>query len=402
MVTLANVRDDVDEILPGVVADRRHLHEHPELGFEEVETAKFVAERLQALGVEDIRTEVNVTGVTGLIRGTGSGPGKDKVVLVRADMDALPIHEENDVAYKSQNDGVMHACGHDAHTAMLLGVARVLMDRRDRFAGTVKVLFQPSEEAGEGGAKGMIEQGVLEDPHVDACLGLHVSSGMPTGRIEVMDGPKSAAADEFEITIQGQGGHGAYPHESVDPVAVGAQIVVAMQTLVSRETDPIDRAVVSVCAFHSGGAFNVIPDTAMLGGTVRTFDAGTRDRMEDRIRALAGGIAEAMRASVSIRYRRGYPSVVNDPAMSDIVRAAAREAVGEDNLGEAKPGMGAEDFSYFALERPSCFFNVGTGSPEKDSEWPHHHPRFDLDEDGMAAGIATMATAVVKYLNEDA
>jgi amidohydrolase len=401
MVTLANVRDDVDEILPGVVADRRHLHEHPELGFEEFETAKFVAERLEALGVEDIRTEINVTGVTGLIRGTGTGPGADRCVLVRADMDALPIHEENQVDYKSQNDGVMHACGHDAHTAMLLGVARVLTDRRDTFAGTVKVLFQPSEEAGDGGAKGMIEQGVLENPHVDACLGLHVTSSLPTGRIEVMNGAKSAAADEFEITIQGMGGHGAYPHECVDPVAVGAQIVVAMQTLVSRETDPIDRAVVSVCAFHAGEAFNVIPDTAMLGGTVRTFDAETRDRMETRIRDLVGGIAQAMRASVSIRYRRGYPSVVNDPAMADVVREAAREAVGEDDLGEAKPGMGAEDFSYFALERPSCFFNVGTGSSDRDSEWPHHHPRFDIDEDGMAAGIATMATAVVKYLNQD-
>lgn len=400
MVTTANVRDDVDEILPGVVADRRHLHENPELGFEEFETAKFVAERLAALGVEDIRTEVNVTGVTGLIKGTGSGPGKDRVVLVRADMDALPIQEENAVDYKSKNAGKMHACGHDAHTAILLGTARVLMDRRDQFAGTVKVLFQPSEEAGEGGAKGMIEQGVMEDPHVDACLGLHVSSGLATGRISVMDGPKSAAADEFQITIQGKGGHGAYPHECVDPVAVGSQIVVAMQTLVSRETDPIDRAVVSVCAFHAGGAFNVIPDTAMLGGTVRTFDAETRDRMETRIRELAGGVAEAMGASVEIRYRRGYPSVVNDPAMSNIVREAAREAVGEDNVEEAKPGMGAEDFSYFALERPSCFFNVGTGSPDKDTEWPHHHPRFDLDEDGMAAGIATMTTAVVKYLNE--
>jgi amidohydrolase len=400
MVTLANVRDDVDEILPGVVADRRHLHEHPELGFEEFETAKFVAERLAALGVEDIRTEVNVTGFTGLIKGTGSGPGKDRVVLVRADMDALPIHEENAVDYTSKYAGKMHACGHDAHTAILLGTARVLMDRRDQFAGTVKVLFQPSEEAGEGGAKGMIEQGVLEDPHVDTCLGLHVSSGLATGRISVMDGPKSAAADEFQITIQGKGGHGAYPHECVDPVAVGAQIVVAMQTLVSRETDPIDRAVVSVCAFHAGGAFNVIPDTAMLGGTGRTFDAEPRDKLDTRIHALATGIAEAMGATVDIRYRRGYPSVVNDPAMSDIVRAAAREAVGDDNVEEAKPGMGAEDFSYFALERPSCFFNVGTGSADKDTEWPHHHPRFDLDEDGMAAGIATMTTAVVKYLNQ--
>jgi amidohydrolase len=401
MVTLANVRDDVDEILPGVVADRRHLHEHPELGFEEFETAKFVAERLAALGVEDIRTEVNVTGVTGLIRGTGTGSA-DRCVLVRADMDALPIQEANAVDYRSQNDGVMHACGHDAHTAMLLGTARVLMDRRDQFAGTVKVLFQPSEEAGEGGAKGMIEQGVMEDPHVDACLGLHVSSNLGTGRISLMAGPKSAAADEFEITIQGKGGHGAYPHECVDPVAVGAQIIVALQTLVSREVDPIDRAVVSTCAFHAGEAFNVIPDTAMLGGTVRTFDAETRDKLDTRIHELASGVAGAMGASVRIRYRRGYPSVVNDAAMTELVRAAAIEAVGEDNVEEAKPGMGAEDFSYFALERPGCFFNVGTGSPEKDSEWPHHHPRFDLDEDGMVAGIATMTTAVVRYLNEGA
>jgi amidohydrolase len=402
MVILANVRDDVDEILPGVVADRRYLHENPELGFQEFNTAKFVAERLQALGVEDIRTEINVTGVTGLIRGTGTGPGKDRVILVRADMDALPILEENAVDYKSKNDGVMHACGHDAHTSMLLGTARVLMSRRDQFAGTVKLLFQPSEEAGDGGAKGMIEQGVMENPHVDACLGLHVSSRHDTGIISVMDGPKSAAADEFEITIQGQGGHGAYPHGCVDPVAVGAQIVVALQTLVSREVDPIDRAVVSTCAFHAGEAFNVIPDTAMLGGTVRTFDAETRDKLDTRIHELATGIAEAMRASVKIRYRRGYPSVVNDPAMANIVREAARETVGEEHLEEATPGMGAEDFSYFALERPGCFFNVGTGNAAKDTQWSHHHPRFDLDEDGMAAGIATMATAVVKYLNEGA
>jgi amidohydrolase len=398
MLTLPDIRADVDKILPGVVADRRHLHEHPELGFEEFETAKFVAERLAALGVEDIRTGINVTGVTGLIRGTAEGPGRDRCVLVRADMDALPIQEENQVDYRSKNDGVMHACGHDAHTSMLLGVARVLMDRRDQFAGTVKLLFQPSEEAYDGGAKGMIEQGVMEDPHVDGCLGLHVSSRIATGRIAVMDVAKSAAADEFELTIQGKGGHGAYPHTTVDPVLVGAQIVVALQTLVSREVDPIDRAVVSACAFHAGEAFNVIPDTATIGGTVRTFKAETRDLLDTRIHALVTGIAEAMGASVSIRYRRGYPSVVNDPRMANIVRDAARAALGEENLEEATPGMGAEDFSYFAQERPGCFFNVGTGNPEKDSEWSHHHPRFDIDEDGMAAGIATMATAVMLFL----
>ena len=401
MLTLANIREDADEILPGVVADRRYLHEHPELGFQEFNTAKFVTERLQALGVEDIRTGVNVTGVTGLIRGTGTGPGKDAVVLVRADMDALPILEENEVDYRSQNDGVMHACGHDAHTSMLLGVARLLMDRRDQFAGMVKILFQPSEEAGPGGAKGMIEQGVLEDPHVDAVFGLHVSSRLDTGKISVGDGPIMAAADAFRITVQGKGGHGAYPHGSVDPVAIGSHIVVALQTLVSREVDPTDKAVVSVCAFNAGDAFNVIPDTAMLGGTVRTFLPETRDLLEQRVNELASGIAEAMGATVTVEYRRGYPSVVNDEAMADIVRDAAREVVGEDNLEMGKPRMGAEDFSYFALERPGCFFNVGTGSDTKDTKWSHHHPRFNVDEDGMAQGIATMATAVVKFLGRE-
>jgi len=399
MVTLASVREDVDEILPGVVADRRYLHENPELGFQEFNTAKFVAERLQALGVEDIRTGVNITGVTGIIRGTADGPGKDRVVLARADMDALPIQEENEVDYRSKNDGVMHACGHDAHTAMLLGTARVLMDRRDQFAGTVKVLFQPSEEAGEGGAIGMIREGVLEDPHVDACFGLHVSSRLPTGKISVATGPLNAAADEFRITIQGKGGHGAYPHLCVDPVLIGSHIVVALQTLVSREVDPTDKAVVSVCAFKAGDAFNVIPDTAMIGGTVRTFDPETRDLLDRRIHELVTGIATAMGGSVDIAYRRGYPPVVNDEAMAEIVREGAREVVGEENVEVGKPKMGAEDFSYFAIERPGCFFNVGTGNPEKDSEWSHHHPRFNIDEDGMAYGIATMATTLVKFLS---
>lgn len=400
MAALAKVREDADEILPGVVADRRYLHENPELSFQEFNTAKFVAERLEALGVEDIRTGINVTGVTGLIRGTGNGPGKDAVVLVRADMDALPILEQNAVEYVSKNEGVMHACGHDAHTAILLGVTRLLIGRKEQFSGTVKVLFQPSEEAGPGGARGMIEEGVLEDPHVDAVLGLHVSSKLDTGRISVGDGPIMAAADSFKITVQGRGGHGAYPHTAVDPVLIGSHIVVALQTLVSREVDPTDKAVVSVCAFKAGEAFNVIPDTAMLGGTVRTFVSETRDLLEKRVTELATGIAEAMGGTVAVEYSRGYPAVINDPEMSEVVREAAREVVGEDGLDMGKPRMGAEDFSYFALERPGCFFNVGTGSEAKDSQWAHHHPRFDVDEDGMAQGIATMATAVVMRLNQ--
>jgi amidohydrolase len=399
MVVAASFKNDVDEILPGVVADRRHLHENPELGFQEHKTAAFVTERLKALGVEDIRTGINSTGVTGLIKGTGAGPGKDKVVLVRADMDALPIHEENAVDYASTNDGVMHACGHDAHTAMLLGLARVLTDNKGAFAGTVKLLFQPAEELPPGGAKGMIEQGVLENPHVDAVLGLHVSSDQPTGRIVVGSGPIMAAADGYRMTIQGRGGHGASPHRSVDPIAVGAYIVTALQTLVSREVDPIDNAVVSNCVFNAGEAFNVIPDTATLGGTVRTFLPETRDLLEKRIGEIARGVGEAMNATVDVQYTRGYPATANDAGMAELVMAAAKSVVGEENVAVATPKMGAEDFSYFLLERPGCFFFVGTGNPDKDSEWSHHHPRFDIDEDGMAEGMAVMAASVVSYLN---
>ncbi len=247
----------------------------------------------------------------------------------------------------------------------------------------------------------MVEQGVLENPRVDACFGLHVASELPTGTISVGNGPVSAAADEFSITIQGKGGHGAYPHLCVDPIVVGSQLVLSLQTLVSREVEPTDKAVVSVCAFTSGDAFNVIPDTAVLGGTVRTFDMETRDLLEQRIRELTTGIAGAMSATVDITYRRGYPPVVNDEAMADIVREAARQTVGEEGLEMGTAEMGAEDFSYFALERPSCFFNVGTGNADKQSDVSHHHPRFNIDEDGMAHGIATMATALVTFLNRE-
>jgi amidohydrolase len=399
MVLATDYRSDVDEILPGVVADRRHLHENPELGFQEVKTAAFVTERLQALGVEDIRTGINKTGVTGLIRGTGGGPGRDKVVLVRADMDALPILEENAVDYTSTNDGVMHACGHDAHTAMLLGLARILTDRKDTFAGTVKLLFQPAEELPPGGAKGMIEEGVLEDPQVDAVFGLHVSSDTKTGIIKVGSGPIMAAADGFKVTIQGKGGHGASPHLCVDPVMVGSHIVVALQTLVSREVDPIDRAVVSTCVFHAGEAFNVIPDTASLAGTVRTFLPETRDQMEQRITELVTGVAESMGATAKVEYTRGYPATANDPAMAELVMEVARGVVGEENVEVAGPKMGAEDFSYFLIERPGCFFFVGTGNEDKETHISHHHPRFDVDEDGMAPGMAVMAGTVTSYLN---
>jgi amidohydrolase len=397
VATAPDLRHDVDEILPGVVADRRHLHQHPELGYQEVKTAAFVADRLRALGVEDVRTGIAKTGVTGLIEGTGSGPGDGKVVLLRADMDALPIQEENEVEYRSTVPGTMHACGHDAHTAMLLGTARLLRDRRDRFAGTVKVLFQPAEEGG-GGARVMIGEGVLEDPKVDVAFGIHMAQEEPVGTVSVRPGPMMAAADRFTIIVKGKGGHGAQPHLCIDPVAVGAQIVTALQTIVSREVDPTEPAVVTVGAFRAGEAANVIPDTAEMRGTVRSFNPALREQLATRIPELIRGIAAAMRAEVEINYVYGYPPTVNDPAMTEFVQGVLGEVLGADNVLPAPLHMGAEDFSYFLEAVPGCFWFVGSRNPAKGFVWGHHHPKFDIDEDAMAIGMETMTRVVLRYL----
>jgi amidohydrolase len=397
MVTATrDLRHDVDEILPGVVADRRYLHQNPELGFQEFITSKFVADRLASLGVEDIRTGIATTGVTGLIRGTGTGPSK--VVLLRADMDALPIEEENDVDYKSTVAGKMHACGHDAHTSMLLGVTRLLMARRDQFSGTVKVLFQPAEEGG-GGAKVMIAEGVLEDPKVDAAFGIHVAQEDPIGTVSLRPGPMMASADGFTLVIQGKGGHGAQPHLCIDPVMIGSQIVSALQTIVSREIDPNESAVITVGAFRAGHAANVIPDTAELRATVRSFSPAVRQQLATRIEELVRGIAAAFRATVQFDYHFGYPPTVNDPAMTEFASGVLAEVVGAENVHVAPQIMGAEDFSYFLEQVPGAFWFVGTRNPEKGFVWGHHHPRFDIDEDAMAIGIEGVARVTLAYLN---
>jgi amidohydrolase len=398
MSELKEMHRDIDEILPGVIADRRWLHENPELGFQEYKTAEFVRQRLETLGVEDIQTGIAVTGVTGLIRGTGEGPGRN--VLVRADMDALPLQEENDVDYKSQTDGAMHACGHDAHTAILLGVARLLTERRDQFAGTVKVLFQPSEEQGVGGATLMIQEGVLNDPPIDAVFGLHMAAGNPTGQVLVGSGPIMAAADSYKIQIKGKGGHAARPHIAIDPVLIGMHIGVALQSIVSRNADPMDALVISNCIFQAGTAGNIIPDTAYMEGTVRTFTPEMRDLAEERLTEIATGIASTMGGVAEVTYDRGYPATVNDPAMAELVRRSAIEVLGEENVKERPPAMGAEDFSYFLLERPGAFFNVGSRNEERGIVWGHHHPKFDVDEDSLGVGMAAMTATVLNYLNE--
>ncbi len=397
-MALPTLAPDIDEIVPGLVADRRYLHEHPELGFQEQNTARFVAERLAALGAEDIRTGIAGTGVTALVRGSR---GDGKCVLLRADMDALPIVEENAVEYVSTNPGVMHACGHDAHTTMLLGAARILLERKDQFAGSVKLCFQPSEEANGGGAAPMIAAGVLENPHVDACFGQHVMSDRPTGEVWISGGPIQASADMFTITVLGKGGHGAMPHTSVDPIMIASDIVSGLHKIVPRNVDPLDPVVVSVCSFHSGSAFNIIPDTAELKGTVRTFSPENRDLAEERLLQIAEGVAAAHGASVTIKYDRGYPPTVNDDAMAAFAAESIRTIVGDDNLKPMVPIMPAEDMSYFLIERPGAYFMTGCGNAEKGIVWPHHHPRFDVDEDVLGIGVAALVQVAIDYLNAD-
>lgn len=397
MVVETTLRSDIDEIMPGVVADRRYLHEHPELSFHEDETARFVADRLASLGLDDIRTGIGGTGVTALIHG-GRGPGR--VAMVRADMDALPIEEANEVDYASRTAGVMHACGHDAHTAMLLGLSRILMDRRDSFAGIVKVLFQPAEEVPPGGAIAMIEAGALDDPHVDAAFGLHVASEYPAGRIALRPGASMACGNIFSIHIHGKGGHAAHPYRAVDPVVVGSQVVIALQALVSRETDPVNTGVVSITAFMAGEAFNVIPDTAELRGTMRSLDDDILANLEKRTAAMCEGIGAAFGATIELDITPGYPVLVNDDDLTAIVRGAAVDVVGAENVIDMPPVMGGEDFARYCKVCPSVFFNVGVRNDDLGFNWPHHHPRFDLDEEGLGAGIATMAESVLRYLDQ--
>ena len=397
---VATIHATVDEIQPGLVADRRHLHEHPELGMAETETAKFVAARLRQLGLDEIRTGIANTGITALIQGTNpDGPGAGKVVLLRADMDALPILEENQVEYVSQNPGVMHACGHDAHTTMLMGTARVLMGLRHQFAGTVKVLFQPAEE-GPGGAEPMIAAGVMERPTVDAAFGIHVAADLPAGQVKVASGPRSAAADSLRLTIQGKGAHGAAPHLGIDPIVIGAEIINALQTIVSRNVDPLERAVITVGALHAGVAPNVIPDSAELRATIRSFNPEVRDLLARRIPEVCEGIAAAMGGSVVIDYRFGYPPLINNGEMAALVKRAASDVLGPDNVHEATPGMGAEDMAYFLNLVPGCFYNVGVRNEERGITWGAHHPKFDIDEDSLGVGVKVMTSVVLRYFTE--
>ncbi|MBI5708880.1 MAG: amidohydrolase [Candidatus Eisenbacteria bacterium] len=371
---------------------RRDLHAHPETAFEEVRSAALVAGRLRALGLEP-RTGVGRTGVIATIG--GGRPGK--TVLLRADMDALPIQEENEVPYRSLVAGKMHACGHDCHTSILLGVAKQLRREASSLPGAVRLCFQPAEEWG-GGAEAMIADGALESPRPDAAFGLHVWQDLDLGKVGVTTGPWMAAVDEFNVTVRGVGAHAATPHQGVDPVVCLAHVVTALQTIASRGADPLLEVVVSVTQLKAGTAFNIIPGSAWMNGTVRVFDTGLWKQLPERFEKIVQGVAGALGCTAEVDYRRHNRPTVNDPAMAELARAAAAEVVGEKNVVTDIRTMGGEDFSAFLARVPGCFVAVGSRNESKGLVHEHHHPRFDVDEGCLEIGAEVMLRIARRFL----
>ncbi|NJL48527.1 MAG: amidohydrolase [Leptolyngbyaceae cyanobacterium SM2_5_2] len=391
-VDRSRIRTAVQALQSQLVEWRRRLHQRPELGFRERLTADFISQQLTVWGIEH-QTGIAETGVVAIIEANQPGP----VLGIRADMDALPIQEENPVPYCSQHDGIMHACGHDGHVAIALGTAYYLSQHRDSFTGTVKIIFQPAEE-GPGGAKPMLEAGVLSNPDVEAMIGLHLWNNLPLGTVGVRSGPLMAASEFFDITVQGKGGHGALPHQTVDAIVVGAQIVNALQTIVSRNVDPTKSAVVSVGKFQGGSASNVIADSVHLSGTVRYFDRIYSDFFAERIEQIVAGICQSYGASYEVSYRALYPPVINNPEIADLVRAVALSVV-ETPAGVVPDchTMGGEDMAFFLQEVPGCYFFLGAANAEKALAYPHHHPRFDFDETALGLGVEMFVRCVEAY-----
>ncbi|MEO8954458.1 MAG: amidohydrolase [Ktedonobacteraceae bacterium] len=396
MTTIDQLKSDIDERVPDMVALRRDLHEHPELAFEEVRTSGIVAQRLRVLGLE-VQTGIAKTGVVGLLKGGASQPGA-KTIAIRADMDALPIFEMNDIDYRSKVDGKMHACGHDGHTTIALAVADMLSKRRAELNGNVKFIFQPAEET-IGGAEPMVKEGAMDG--VDGIIGLHLISDYAVGRVGVRAGTVFASADKFVATVRGKGGHAAMPETAVDPIVTAAYIITALQTLISRETSPFSPTVITVGKLQAGTAFNIIPETAELHGTMRAFSHEHREKMIRRISEVATGVASAMGATCEINFFDGCLPCTNDATMTKLVQKVAVEAVGADNVDEGEEVMttGSDDMAYFLQAVPGCYFIVGANNAEKGASYPHHHPRFNVDEDAMPIGVEVLTRAALEFLS---
>ncbi len=393
-MTLPDFRSEAEGLFPQLVTWRRDLHQHPELSFYEVRTSSIVAQRLAELGLE-VRTGVGRTGVVGLLHGGRPGP----TVMLRADMDALPIQEISDAPYASQTPGVMHACGHDGHVTIGLGVATLLARHAAELPGDVLFIFQPAEER-DHGAAAMIADGALADPVPAAVFGLHLWNPLPAGRVVAQAGPIMAAADVLKIVVRGKGGHGGLPHETVDAIAVTGQVLSALQTIVSRNVDPQETAVLSIGTVHGGAAFNIIAETVELLGTLRTFSPSVREMVLTRLRVLLDGVAAGMGAQCELSVQPLNGPVVNDATASEIARAAAIQVVGSTAVVWQAPLMVSEDFSEYARLAPACFLLLGSGNAELGLNAPHHNPRFDFDERVLPQGVALLATAATRFLTE--
>ncbi|MFO7850423.1 MAG: M20 family metallopeptidase [Spirochaetia bacterium] len=404
-----NCKDEMTDL-------RRDFHSRPELSWREVETSKKIEKKLEELGFENIRRGFRDTesGVVAEITGSsftetagradkndrsagGSGAGKPLCVALRGDLDALPIQEETGLPFASTEGGVMHACGHDAHTAILLGAARILSQLQESFSGKVRLLFQPAEEIGfDSGAPALIDEGALDN--VDAIAGLHVWAGLPLGTFGIRSGALMASADLWKIMIQGQGGHGAKPHQAVDPTVAAAHLISMMQTVVSREIDPLDSAVLSVGSLTSGSAPNVIPDKTEITGNIRTTNPRTRSEMEDRLLRMIGGVSDALRCTAELSYTPTYPVTVNDARMTELFKKTAALVLGEENIREIPISMGSEDFSYYGEKVPAVFGMLGMGDPEEGTDRTHHSPHFKTHEEVLVPGASLLSAFALNFL----
>ena len=384
-----------EELFPFMQAARRQFHKYPEVGMKEFKTAEYVKEKLDEMGIP-YRDKVGGTGVVGLIEGNAPG----KCIALRADMDALTIQEANDVEYASKIDGIMHACGHDAHTAILLGTAKLLNGIKDKFKGSVKLLFQPAEE-GPGGAEPMVKDGALENPPVDAAVALHVSSARETGLMGISEGVNHAAMCELDITVTGVGGHAAYPHRSVDAIVIAARVVCELQTIISRMIDPMEPAVITIGKINGGYRRNIIADKIEMLGTIRYLNEETGDLLKTNIEGITAEVCKSMGGDYKVVFGKSYPPLVNDKELAQKIKGYLGELLGEEKLFPVeKPTMGAEDFAYFAREVPSVFMRLGSGGKNEEYSHPHHHPNFDLDEQALITGCAAFSKISVEFLNE--
>ena len=375
------------ELAPAFIDIRHHIHSHPELSFEEYATSAFIRQKLDEFGVS-YRADVAGTGIIALIEGKNSSK---RTIAIRADIDALPIHEANNVPYKSKNEGVMHACGHDVHTTCVLGATKILQQLKDEFEGTIKVLFQPGEEKHPGGASLMIRDGALENPRPDAILGMHVQPSMETGKLGFRAGKYMASADEIYITIKGKGGHAAQPHLTTDTILVASHLVVSLQQIISRNNDPFSPSVLSICAFNGGYTTNVIPSEVKLMGTFRAMDETWRFKAHELIKKHATELAHAMGAAIDIDILVGYPTLYNNETVTAGARSLAENYLGTEYVEDTEVRMGAEDFAYYSQVIPACFFRLGTGNKARGITSGVHTPTFDIDENAIEIGMGAMA-----------